>query len=153
MMTAEKQIESGQVVLPPAPKPVGSYVPCLRTGNLLFLSGALPLNADGLTHKGKIGRDFTVEEGAAAARQCAMNLVAALRDSLGNLDRVGRVVSLTGYVNSVEDFEDAAAVMNGASDFIVGLFGDQGRHSRAAVSVSGLPKGAAVEVAGVFELG
>lgn len=152
-MSAEDILRSGQVQLPSPPKPVGTYVPLVRTGNLLFLSGALPLGAEGLTHKGKVGRDFSVEEGAAAARQCALNLIAALRNNVGNLDRVGRVVSLTGYVNSVDDFEDAAAVMNGASDIVVEIFGQRGLHSRAAVSVSGLPKGAAVEVAGIFELG
>lgn len=152
-MSAEETLRSGAISLPPAPSPVGSYVPFVRTGNLLFLSGALPLNADGLTHKGKVGRDYSVEEGAVAARQCALNLVAVLRSNLGNLDRIGRVVSLTGFINSVEDFEDAAAVMNGASDLIVEIFGEKGRHSRAAVSVNGLPKGAAVEVAGVFEVG
>tara|TARA_R100000027_G_scaffold67712_1_gene68083 strand:- start:2295 stop:2753 length:459 start_codon:yes stop_codon:yes gene_type:complete len=152
-MSAEQVLKTGEVVLPPAPKPVGSYVPCVRTGNLIFLSGALPLSAEGLTHVGKVGRDFSVEEAAIAARQCALNLVAVLRDTLGNLDRIGRVVSLTGYVNAVDDFADAAAVMNGASDLIVKIFGDVGLHSRAAVSVNGLPKGAAVEVAGIFELG
>ena len=152
-MSAEKVLDSGEFSLPPAPNPVGSYVPFVRTGNLIFVSGALPLNSEGLTHKGKVGRDYSVEEGAVAAKQCALNLVAVLRSAVGNLDRIGRVVSLTGYINSVEDFEEAAAVMNGASDTIVKIFGDTGRHSRAAVSVNGLPKGAAVEVAGVFELG
>ena len=150
-MSAEKNLES--VTLPAAAEPVGSYVPVVRSGNLLFVSGALPLGPGGLTHRGKVGRDFDVAAGAAAARQCALNLLAVLRAQIGNLDRIGRVVSLTGYVNAVEDFEDAAAVMNGASDLIVEIFGEKGLHSRAAVSVSGLPKGAAVEVAGVFELG
>ncbi|MGE9289929.1 MAG: RidA family protein [Puniceicoccales bacterium] len=152
-MSAEKILEIEGIELPPAPTPVGSYVPFIRTGNLIYVSGALPLDAGGLTHKGKVGRDYTVEEAALAASQCALNLVAVLRNALGNLDRIGRVVSLTGFINSVDDFEDAAAVMNGASDMIVKIFGEKGRHSRAAVSVNGLPKGAAVEVAGVFELG
>ena len=152
-MSAEEMIASGDLELPPVPQPVGSYVPCVRTGNLIYLSGALPLGPDGLAFKGKIGREFTAEEGNKAAQLCAKNLLAVLRDALGNLDRVGRVVSLTGFVNAVEDFEDAAAVMNGASDLMKEVFGERGLHSRAAVSVSGLPKGAAVEVAGIFELG
>jgi len=151
-VSAEEVITSGTVELPPAPVPVGCYVPCVRTGNLLFLSGALPMDGDCLTHKGKVGREYSIDEGALAARQCVLNLLAVLRREVGNLDRILRVVSLTGYVNAVEDFEEAAAVMNGASDLVVTVFGDAGRHSRAAVAVSGLPKGAAVEVAGVFSL-
>jgi len=152
-MSVENLIASGGLVLPEAPKPVGSYVPCVRTGNLIFVSGALPLGPDGLTHKGKVGRDFSVEEGALGAKQCALNLIAMLRDRVGSLDRIGRVVSLNGYVNAIDDFEEAATVMNGASDLIVEAFGDIGLHSRAAIAVNGLPKGAAVEVAGIFELG
>lgn len=149
-MSAESAIEGLQ--LPPPAKPVGSYVPMVRSGNRLFVSGQLPLGSEGLTHTGKVGRDFSVEEGNIAARQCGLNLLAILRSELGSLDRIGRVVKLEGFVNSVEDFTDAAAVMNGASDLMVEVFGNRGKHARAAVSVNGLPKGAAVEVAGIFEL-
>ncbi|MEM0967231.1 MAG: RidA family protein [Verrucomicrobiota bacterium] len=150
-MSAEDTLLQSGIQLPPAPKPVGSYVPVVQTGDLLFLSGALPLCAEGLTHVGKVGRDFSISEAAQAARQCAMNLVALLRGHLGSLDKVDRAVSLTGFVNGVDDFSDAAAVMNGASDFILEIFGSAGLHTRAAVSVNGLPKGAAVEVTGVFQ--
>jgi len=150
-MSVESAIE--KLDLPPPANPVGSYVPVVRSGELLFVSGQLPLAVSGLTHAGKVGRDFSVEEGKAAARQCALNLLAVVRSELGSLERVRRVVKLEGFVNAVEDFEDAAAVINGASDLMAEVFGEAGRHARAAVSVGGLPKGAAVEVAGVFLLG
>lgn len=150
-MSAERNADA--VGLPDPPVPVGSYRPVVRAGNLLFVSGQLPLGSAGLTHRGKVGRDFDVGEGAAAARQCALNLLAVLRGEVGNLDRIGRVVKLEGFVNAVDDFEDAAAVMNGASDLMLEIFGDAGIHARAAVCANALPKGAAVEVAAVFELG
>jgi len=151
-MSTEKKLKELQIKLPPAPRPVGSYVPAVRAGSLLFLSGALPLDENGLTHKGKVGQNFTIEQAALAARQCGLNLIALMRQELGDLDQVHRVVSLTGYINGVDGFEDAAAVMNGASDLVSELFGDKGAHARAAVSVNGLPKGAAVEVAAIIEI-
>lgn len=151
-MSAEETARS--LGLPRPPRPVGAYAPVVRSGNLLHLSGALPFDGEGgLTHAGKVGREFSVEEGAAAARQCGLNLLAVAREHLGNLDRVGRVVSLTGYVNAPEDFEEAAAVLNGASELMGEVFGERGVHARAAVAVAGLPKGAAVEVSAVLELG
>jgi len=138
--------------LPEPATPVGSYVPVVRSGDLLFVSGQLPLSASGLTHYGKVGRDFSVEEGNRAARQCGLNLLAVVRAETGSLDRILRVVKLEGFVNATEDFEEAAAVINGASDLMAEVFGEAGTHARAAVSVGGLPKGAAVEVAGVFQL-
>ncbi len=143
----------GKFDLPPPATPVGSYVPVVRSDRLVFVSGQLPLGPSGLTHAGKVGREFSVEEGNAAARQCALNLLAVLRAELGSLDRIARVVKLDGFVNAVEDFEEAASVINGASDLMVEVFGEAGKHARAAVSVGGLPKEAAVEIAGVFELG
>lgn len=151
-MSIEEKYKQLPWKLPPAPSPVGSYVPVVQTGSLLFLSGVLPLDENGLTHKGKVGQDFSIEQGADAARQCALNAIAILRQHLGDLDKVQRIVSLTGYINGVDGFEDAAAVMNGASDLIRDLFGEKGAHARAAVSVNGLPKGAAVEVATIVEV-
>jgi enamine deaminase RidA (YjgF/YER057c/UK114 family) len=139
--------------VPKAATPVGNYVAYVITGNLVFVSGQLPLVSGELKYKGKVGADVSLEDGQAAARACALNLVAQVRAACGgNLDRVKRVVKLSGFVNSNADFTQQANVINGASDLMVQIFGEAGKHARAAVSSPTLPLGAAVEVDAVFEI-
>lgn len=141
------------IELPQASQPGANYVPFVRTGNLVFLTGQLSQWNGERRFVGKLGREFSVEEGRQAARLCALNLVAHLRTAVdGDLDRVVRCVRLAGYVNSVPDFVGQSQVMNGASDLFVQLFEDAGRHARMAVGVSALPYDVAVEVEGVFEV-
>ena len=136
-----------------APKAMGVYSPAIRAGNLLFVSGQICMGADGqLIAKGKLGAGVTVEQGNAAARGCAINLLAQVKAALGDLDKVVRVVRLGGFVNSAPDFLDGPKVLNGASDLMVAAFGDKGRHARTTVGVASLPSDAAVEVEGIFEV-
>jgi enamine deaminase RidA (YjgF/YER057c/UK114 family) len=128
------------------PAPVANYVPVVQTGNLLFLSGQLPSLPDGTRIRGKVGADLDVQAAYDAARAATIGLLGRLREALGTLDRVTRVVKVTGYVNSTPDFEQQPQVINGASDLLVEVFGDAGKHARSAVSAGALPFGAAVEV-------
>lgn len=140
------------VTLPDAPAVAGNYVPYVVTGDLVFVSGQISMNADGLI-TGKLGDDFTVEQGMEAAKACAINLLTQLKAACGgDLDRLVRVVKLGGFVNSTPDFIDQPKVINGASDFLVAALGDKGPHARAAVSAPSLPMGVAVEIDGVFEI-
>ena len=140
------------VTLPDAPAPAANYVPFVKTGNLVHVSGQVSSDADGLV-TGKLGDGFTVEQGAAAARLCAISLLAQLKAACdGDIDRLVRVVKLTGFVNSTQDFGDQPKVINGASDFLVEALGDKGRHARSAVSAASLPFGVAVEIEGIFEI-
>jgi enamine deaminase RidA (YjgF/YER057c/UK114 family) len=141
------------IELPEPSKPGANYVPSVRTGNLIFLTGQLSQWNGERRFIGKLGREFGVEEGRQAARLCALNLVAQLRAALdGDLDRVVRCVRLAGYVNSTPNFVAQSQVINGASDLFVDIFEDAGRHTRMAVGVSALPYDVAVEVEGVFEV-
>lgn len=140
------------LTLPDAPMPAANYVPWVQSGALVFVSGQISQGPDGLI-TGKIGGDMDVAAGAAAARSCALALIAQLRAACGgDLDRVVRVVKLTGFVNSTPDFTDQPKVINGCSDLLVEVFGDAGRHSRSAVSAGALPLGVAVEIEGIFEI-
>jgi enamine deaminase RidA (YjgF/YER057c/UK114 family) len=151
--TVEQKLASQGITLPEAPTPVANYVPFVRAGNLLFVSGQICLGADGkLIAKGKLGAGVTIEQGNAAARGCAVNLLAQVKAALGDLDKVARVVRLGGFVNSAPDFLEGPKVLNGASDLMVAAFGDKGRHARTTVGVASLPADAAVEVEGVFEV-
>lgn len=132
--------------LPPAPNPVANYVPALQVGNLLFISGQIAKAADGTVVAGSVGTDLTVEDGQKAAQLCALNILAQAKAALGSLDRIQQVVRLTGYVNSSAGFSDHPKVVNGASDLMVQVLGEKGRHTRAAVGASGLPANTAVEV-------
>jgi enamine deaminase RidA (YjgF/YER057c/UK114 family) len=137
------------------PARAANYVPFVTVGDTVFVSGQIPMTAAGLDSliKGKVGADLSVEAGAAAARQCAINLLAQVKAACdGDLDRLLRVVKLTGFVNSPPDFGDQPKVINGASDFFVEVLGDRGRHSRSAVSAGALPFGVAVEVEGIFQI-
>lgn len=140
------------VTLPDAPAPAANYVPYVVTGNLVFVSGQISM-ADGDFITGKLGDDMDVAAGAAAARTCAIGLLAQVKAACGgDLDRLVRVVKLTGFVNSTADFGDQPKVVNGCSDFLVEALGEAGRHSRSAVSAASLPFGVAVEIEGIFEI-
>lgn len=142
----EARLASLGIALPEAPNPVANYVPSAVAGNLLFVSGQISKAADGSITKGQLGGVLTVEEGRQAARLCALNILAQARAALGSLDRIGQVLRLTGYVNAAPEFTDHPQVINGASDLMVDVLGEKGRHTRVAVGVSSLPLGCAVEV-------
>lgn len=148
----EARIAELGVTLPQAAAPAANYVPFVRTGNQLFVSGQIPMGANGIEYQGKLGDGVSLEDGQAAARLCAINLLAQAKAALGDLDKVVRLVKIVGFVNSAPDFGDQPKVMNGASDFLVEALGDAGRHARSAVGVAGLPFGVAVEVEGIFEV-
>ena len=151
---AEKKLSELGITLPTPAVPIANYVGFVRTGNLLVVSGQLCLDASGkLVAKGKLGGDVFVEDGNKAARTCAINLLAQIKAALGDLDKISRVVRLGGFINSAPSFLDGPKVMNGASDLMVAVFGDKGRHARTTVGVAVLPLDAAVEVEGLFEIG
>ena len=140
------------IALPEPPAPRANYVGYVITGNLIFTAGQVPLRDGKLEFIGKLGRDMTVEQGYEAAKLCAVNVLAQVKMALGgDLERVVRCVKLTGFVNSAPDFGDQPKVVNGASDLIVAVLGDTGKHARSAVGMGGLPMGVAVEVEGIFE--
>ncbi len=140
------------VTLPDAPAPAANYVPFVQTGNLVHVSGQVSAGPDGLIC-GKLGDTLEVEAGAEAARYCAISLLAQVKAACGgDIERLQRVVKLTGFVNSTQDFGDQPKVINGASDFLVEALGDKGRHARSAVSAASLPFGVAVEIEGIFEI-
>lgn len=153
-MSAEKKLLELHITLPKPPAAAGSYVPAVKTGKLVYLAGTLPMQEGQLTHTGKIGEGAnSLEYGYAAARQCALNTLANLHVAAGSLDRVSRIVFVSGFVNGVDGFSDSPKVINGASDLFVQVFGTSvGPHARAAVSVNGLPLNASVEVQVVAEL-
>ncbi|KAB7740212.1 RidA family protein [Parvibaculum sedimenti] len=141
------------IVLPKAAAPMANYVPWVITGNLVFISGQGPVGPNGVEYAGKLGRDHDVEAGRKAARLTALNVIAQLREAVGgNLDRVKRCVKLVGFVNSTPEFNQQPAVINGASDLMVEIFGDAGRHARSAVSTPSLPVDISVEVEAIFEI-
>lgn len=141
------------VTLPDAPAPAANYVPFVKTGNTVYVSGQISMGPDGLI-TGKLGADMEVEAGAAAAKTCAISLLAQLKAACdGDIERLVRMVKLVGFVNSTADFTDQPKVINGASDFLVEALGDKGRHARSAVSAASLPLGVAVEIEGIFEIG
>ncbi len=150
--TIEKKLEELGIVLPTPAAPVANYVGFVRSGNLLFVSGQICLENGVLVASGKLGGSVSVEQGQAAARACGINLLAQLKAALGDLDKVVRVVRLGGFVNATPDFLDGPKVMNGASDLMVAVFGDRGRHARTTVGVAVLPADAAMEVEGIFEV-
>jgi enamine deaminase RidA (YjgF/YER057c/UK114 family) len=140
------------LTLPDAPAPAANYVPYVQTGNLVFVSGQISQGPDGLI-KGRLGDNMDVPEGAEAAKRCGLSLLAQARAACGgDLDRIVRVVKLTGFVNSTPDFVDQPKVINGCSDLMVAILGDAGRHARAAVSAAALPLGVAVEIEAIFEV-
>jgi enamine deaminase RidA (YjgF/YER057c/UK114 family) len=152
MSAIESRLAELGVTLPDAPAPAANYVPFVVVGNLVHISGQIAQDADGLI-KGRLGADMTVEQGAAAAKRCAISLLAQLKNACdGDLSRVVRAIKLVGFVNSTSDFIDQPKVINGASDFMVAALGEAGRHARSAVSAASLPFGVAVEIEGLFEI-
>ena len=150
-MSHDARLNALNITLPEALAPVANYVPYVQTGNLLFVSGQISADANGLI-KGRLGDDMDAATGAAAARRSGLALLAQARSALGTLDRVKRVVKLTGFVASTAEFTDQPEVINGCSDLMVEVFGDAGRHARSAVSANALPRGVAVEIEAIFEV-
>lgn len=151
--TIEARLEAKGITLPDAPAPAANYVPYVVTGNLVFISGQVPKGPKGLEYQGKVGRDISAEEAQDAARLCALNIIAQVKAACdGDLDRVVQCVKLGGFVNGTPEFEHHPAVINGASDLLVEVFGDKGRHSRFAVGAGNLPFNVAVEIDAVFEI-
>jgi enamine deaminase RidA (YjgF/YER057c/UK114 family) len=149
----ETRLAALGITLPKPAAPAANYVPFVITGRLLVISGQLPMGPEGLAYKGKLGREFDVEAGKAAARLCAINILAQAKAALnGALQRLTRCVRLGGFVNAVEDFTEHPAVINGASDLIAAVMEEAGRHARAATGASSLPFGAAVEIDALFEI-
>ncbi|MFT6225235.1 MAG: enamine deaminase RidA (YjgF/YER057c/UK114 family) [Paracoccaceae bacterium] len=148
----ETRLAELNVTLPDAPTPAANYVPFVQSGDIIYISGQISQGPDGLI-KGKLGADVSVADGAAAARFCAISLLAQLKAACGgDIDRLVQVIKLTGFVNSTADFTDQPMVINGASDFLVEALGDAGRHARSAVSAASLPLGVAVEIEGIFQI-
>jgi len=151
-MSPEARLAELGLTLPAPPAAAGSYVPTVRTGSLLYCAGTICALNGRMTHTGAVGRDQTVQTGYESARICALNTLANIKAAAGSLDAVQRVVFVSGFVQAVAGFADSPAVINGASDLLVQVFGDAGKHARAAVSVAGLPRDATTEVQVVVEL-
>lgn len=153
MSKIESRLKELGIQLPTPPAPVASYVPYVVTGNLVFISGQVTVSAEGLRYIGKVGAEISLEDGKDAAKLCAVNLLAQLKAACGgDLERVRRCVKLGVFVNAIADFTQHPEVGNGASDLIVAVLGDAGKHARAATGAGSLPRGVAVEVDGVFEI-
>jgi len=151
-MQIEARLKELGIELPPAVTPVANYVPAVRTGNLVFLSGHGPFKEDGSLITGKVGVDLTVEQGYQAARRVAIGLLGSLKAAIGDLDKVRQMVKLLGLVNCGPDFTDQPKVINGASDLLVEVFGDKGKHARSAVGTNALPVNIAVEIEMIVEV-
>ncbi|MDE3084486.1 MAG: RidA family protein [Verrucomicrobiota bacterium] len=151
-MTPEAKLKELGIELPAAPAAAGNYVPTVRTGNLLYCAGTICLLNGQMTHVGQVGKERTVQEGYKAAEICALNTLANIKAAVGSLDKVARIVLVNGFVNAVDGFAESPAVINGASDLFVKIFGDAGKHARAAVAVNGLPRGSTAEIQVVVEL-
>jgi enamine deaminase RidA (YjgF/YER057c/UK114 family) len=151
-MNPEAKLTELGLTLPNPPAAAGSYVPTVRTGNLLYCAGTVCLFNGQMTHTGQVGKEQTVESGKKSAEICALNTLANIKAALGSLEKVARIVFVSGFVNAVDGFADSPAVINGASDLFVKVFGDAGKHARAAVAVNGLPRGSTTEVQVVVEV-
>jgi enamine deaminase RidA (YjgF/YER057c/UK114 family) len=146
MSAAESKLAELGLTLPDAPAPAGAYVPSKLIGDILYLAGSLPTWNGEVRHKGQVGRDVDVKTAYEAAKLCTLNHLAMIKAAVGSLDRVRQVISVSGFVNCISDFPDSPAVLNGSSELLLAVFGEAGKHVRAAVGVAGLPRGAAVEV-------
>ncbi|AHF93752.1 endoribonuclease [Opitutaceae bacterium TAV5] len=151
-MTPEQKLAELGLKLPAGPAAGGNYLPVVRTGNLLYCAGTLPIRDGQVTHAGKVGSEQTVQTGYESARIAVLNTLANIKAATGSLEKVRRIVMVNGFVNGVAGFADSPAVINGASDLLVAVFGDAGKHARAAVAVAGLPFGATTEVQLVVEV-
>lgn len=152
MSNFEANLASLGLKLPTPAAVAGNYVPTVRTGNLLVCAGTISILDGKMTHEGQVGKEQTVQTAYESARVCTLNTLANIKAAVGSLDQVARVVIVNGFVNAVSGFADSPAVINGASDLLVGVFGDAGKHARAAVAVAGLPKNSTVEVQIIVEL-
>ena len=152
-MSPSESLKKLNIELPNAPDPVGAYVAFRKTGKLIFISGQLPITKDGKLIKGKIGKDLSLEDGQQAAKFCAINILAQAKKAAdGDLNKINKCIKITGFVNSSDDFTDQPKVINPASELLSSVFGDNGKHARAAVSTNSLPLGVAVEIDAIFEL-
>ena len=152
-MNAEDNLKKINLKLPKVPNPLGSYIATKTSNKLLFISGQISIDENGNLIKGKLGKDLNTDKGYKAAERCALNIIAQAKKACGeDLSKIKSCIKLTGFVNSTEDFIEQPKVINGASDTIAKIFGDRGKHTRAAVSVNSLPLGVAVEVEAIFEL-
>jgi len=152
-MTIENKLKELNIELPNAPDPVGAYVAFKKIGNLLFISGQLPISKDGEMIKGKIGAGLDLEDGQRASKLCVINILAQVKKALGgDLNKVKNCIKITGFVNSTDDFKDQPKVINPASETLSTVFGTNGKHTRAAISTNSLPLGAAVEIDAIFEI-
>ena len=152
-MTIENKLKELNIELSNAPDPVGAYVAFKKIGNLLFISGQLPINVDGKIIKGKVGKDLTLEDGQKASKLCAINILAQAQKAMnGDLNKIKNCIKITGFVNSTDNFVDQPKIINPASETISAVFGEKGKHTRAAVSTNSLPLGAAVEIDAIFEI-
>ena len=152
-MTIDDKLKKLNIQIPKAPDPVGAYVAFKKTKNLLFISGQLPISSDGKILKGKVGKDLTLEDAQKASKLCVINILAQVKKALnGDLNKVKNCIKITGFVNSTNDFIDQPIVINPASETLSVIFGDNGKHARAAVSTNSLPLGAAVEIDAIFEI-
>lgn len=152
MPNPESRLQELGLTLPDPPAAAGAYVPAVRTGNLLYLAGTLPMRDGKIISLGKVGREIDLVQAAEAAKLCTLNALANAKAALGSLDKITRVVMVSGFVNGIDGFSDSPKVLNGASEFLLQIFGESGKHARAAVSVNGLPLGASVEVQIVLEV-
>ncbi|HHW98906.1 MAG TPA: RidA family protein [Firmicutes bacterium] len=150
-MSFEARIKELGLTIPPAAKPAAAYIPAVQSGNLVYVSGQLP-SENGELVKGTLGKDLGVEDGYRAARLCALNCLGAVKSLVGSLDRVVRIVKVTGYVAATPEFTDHPKVINGASELMQEIFGEQGKHARAAIGMASLPLGVAVEVEMIVEV-
>ena len=152
-MNIENKLKELNIKIPDAPTPVGAYVAYKIVKNLIFISGQLPVGSDGNIIKGKLGKDLNIEKGQEAAKLCAINIIAQAKKAVdGDLSKIKSCVKITGFVNSTENFIDQPKVLNAASELLTEIFGDNGKHARAAVSVNSLPLGIAVEIDAIFEV-
>jgi enamine deaminase RidA (YjgF/YER057c/UK114 family) len=145
-MSPEEKLKDLGITLPEAPKPLGFYIPAVRAGELLFLSGMLPLKEGNLLYKGKVGKDLSIEEAQEAAKASLINALSIIKEEIGKLNRVKRIVRLSGYVSSAPGFTQQPAVLNAASEILSKVFGEKGLHSRIAIGVSELPMGSPIEI-------
>ena len=153
MSEITKKLKELNIILPKPPDPVGAYVAFKKIGNLLYISGQLPINVDGKIIKGKVGKDLTLEDGQKASKLCAINILAQAQKAMnGDLNKIKNCIKITGFVNSTDNFIDQPKIINPASETISAVFGENGKHTRAAVSTNSLPLGAAVEIDAIFEI-
>ena len=152
-MSVYENLKKLNLEIPKAPDPVGAYIAYKKTANLLFISGQISIDSNGKITKGKLGKDLTIDQGRAAAKLCAINIIAQTKKACNDrLENIANCIKLTGYVNSTNEFTDQPKVINAASEVISAIFGENGKHTRAAISVNSLPLDAAVEIDAIFEL-